>query len=1204
MSSSVNGIISCAEERESVYDWIGAVEFYLKALDALSEQDFSRQGEICKLAGFAYVRAAMQAEDTSEFKKLMGEADVFYQKAMELYGRVPANKGRAWLVHCQAMITYIRHWLATGAAEKQKLIKECWQLTKEALKAFEESDNSVEYAKTYNELSLSAFLEFVSEWDFQTARKIIKEATEAGERAINLLSRTPDKRELTRTYVRTAFYRSAFGYYFAPEMEGKEQARKVGQDFWLKAKDLSEEEAFLELSRIPSAKCDEYGWSMDEMLTNHGKAFDYAKRTRDKFMMGIALDWLLYATGWKAIRTDNPDKKRELFQKALRYAEEVKRLFSPMCFISARADLLWSGAPIIEYNFFVADLETDLKKRRNLLESAVTYESEATNEAEDAGYPTVIEYVHHAVSKAQASLAKMETIRERKKCLLESALQHRKKDIEISEQVHPFIYWDTGVVWNYLADLELELSNLEENMPRRKEMLESAVSHKNRALQLAIKEIQYWENLGELSFFAALGGYQYTCGDLLIHLHILTNDNNYLKEAVKVLVGAADSYRKLTLHSRVAECYWKVARSLDTIGDHLEAAENFKIASKNYASASEKIMQFKEFYQDYAIYMEAWSEIEKARFYHERQEYRSAYEHFEKAATLHENTKRWAYLAPNYRAWTQLECAEDLSRKEQSEEALEAFEEAAQRFIKTKESLRKELRKTEDPGEKQTITEMVTATEPRLEYCRARTYIEEAKILDKKGEHYSSSQKYGSASDSFKKAQEMIESPKDKKEFELIAKLSEAWQEMTSAEADASLTGYLRASRLFEEVKELSLNEKTKMLVLAHSRFCLALAAGTEFIDTRDRELHDKTIHHLESAANYYLKAGFEKASEYAEATELLFDAYIHIDDAKREADPEKKVRLYAMAEKVLQTSAGSFARAEHLEKRDQVSALLETVRQERELALSLNEILHAPSLVSTTSTFATPPPTYEKAVGLDRFEHTDIQANLSMPQEVEVGREFDVRLDLVNVAKNFGLLVRVIGLVPSGFKVVDLPSQYLLQEDSLEIKGKRLDPLKVESIKVSLQATAVGSFNIKPQVIYVDNAGNFRTCKPDQVTLTTYPQLEFEFKNEGARKAFAFLTKAFIDDYMHRRLPLEKSGWKTMMDIVRQGKIPQYSVYGTKGQRGTAIAELERRGIVEARVFSGERGRGGKILKIRVFYEKEIVKRQIDQQVMKNQQK
>jgi hypothetical protein len=43
---------------------------------------------------------------------------------------------------------------------------------------------------------------------------------------------------------------------------------------------------------------------------------------------------------------------------------------------------------------------------------------------------------------------------------------------------------------------------------------------------------------------------------------------------------------------------------------------------------------------------------------------------------------------------------------------------------------------------------------------------------------------------------------------------------------------------------------------------------------------------------------------------------------------------------------------------------------------------------------------------------------------------------------------------------------------------------------------------------------------------------------------------------------------------------------------------ELENRGLVEARVFPKERGRGGKITKVRIFYEKEIIKRRIDQEI------
>lgn len=72
-------------------------------------------------------------------------------------------------------------------------------------------------------------------------------------------------------------------------------------------------------------------------------------------------------------------------------------------------------------------------------------------------------------------------------------------------------------------------------------------------------------------------------------------------------------------------------------------------------------------------------------------------------------------------------------------------------------------------------------------------------------------------------------------------------------------------------------------------------------------------------------------------------------------------------------------------------------------------------------------------------------------------------------------------------------------------------------------------------------------------------------------------------------------------MDIIKSEKVSRSSVYAARGGRGPAISELERRGLVEARVFPGERGRGGKIMKMRIYYEKETVKRYVDQHIMKN---
>lgn len=75
-------------------------------------------------------------------------------------------------------------------------------------------------------------------------------------------------------------------------------------------------------------------------------------------------------------------------------------------------------------------------------------------------------------------------------------------------------------------------------------------------------------------------------------------------------------------------------------------------------------------------------------------------------------------------------------------------------------------------------------------------------------------------------------------------------------------------------------------------------------------------------------------------------------------------------------------------------------------------------------------------------------------------------------------------------------------------------------------------------------------------------------------------------------------------MQIVKDAKITKSSLYGARGRRGPAISELERRGLVEARVFPGERGRGGKIIKARISYDKETVKRYVDKEIMKIKEK
>jgi tetratricopeptide (TPR) repeat protein len=630
------------------------------------------------------------------------------------------------------------------------------------------------------------------------------------------------------------------------------------------------------------------------------------------------------------------------------------------------------------------------------------------------------------------------------------------------------------------------LAQIEESEDKKRHLLEEAVQGMEKCLQICTKDLMEGHAAPLPRNFAVLGWFHDWFGQVLHQLYSLTKDEKLISRSIQVYEDAAKTYQKAGMPSRVAEAYWKAAKLYDVRGEYSRAAGSFEQASRDYGLVSEKIPQLKDFCHDHAVYMQAWSEIEKARYHHARQEYGLAKEHFEKAGVLHKSLRQWSYLASNYSAWAELEQAEELSRKEETEEAVKAFEKAARLFAESERSLQTQRAKIENADEKQMANDMVKATALRCEYCSARIAVEEAKILDKKGDHFSSSEKYSSAVEIFEKISQALDSERERREFRLIISLSRAWEKMTLAEAKSSPTLYLEASQLFEQAEDLSPNEKMKMLILAHSRFCRALEAGTRFVDTRNIDMYTDAIKYLESAGTYYVKAGFPKASEYSEATKLLFDAYVHMDTATRESDPERKAKLYAMAEKVLQTSAGSFLRAEHPEKREQVLGLLEKVKKEHELALSLTEVLHAPAIVSATASFNMPAPTLEEAVGSERFEHADIQANLIVRQkELRVGESVEIEMELVNAGKRPALLIKVNEAIPAGFELVEKSENCRVEDSYIDMKGRRLDPLKAEEVRLTVKPKVQGTFLLKPTILYLDENGKYKSHEPESIILT-----------------------------------------------------------------------------------------------------------------------
>jgi quercetin dioxygenase-like cupin family protein len=124
------------------------------------------------------------------------------------------------------------------------------------------------------------------------------------------------------------------------------------------------------------------------------------------------------------------------------------------------------------------------------------------------------------------------------------------------------------------------------------------------------------------------------------------------------------------------------------------------------------------------------------------------------------------------------------------------------------------------------------------------------------------------------------------------------------------------------------------------------------------------------------------------------------------------------------------------------------------------------------------------------------------------------------------------------------------------------------------------------------------RKLPPYRLTLPEAIERDFEFESKDAKRVFNYLAKQFVSDYMLNNVYAEKAGWCSLPPLMKGLSLKWSSVYGPRGAHGKAITELIRRGLIESRSFPQERGRGGNVTKIRIAYNKEMVKRYIDDTV------
>ena len=312
-------------------------------------------------------------------------------------------------------------------------------------------------------------------------------------------------------------------------------------------------------------------------------------------------------------------------------------------------------------------------------------------------------------------------------------------------------------------------------------------------------------------------------------------------------------------------------------------------------------------------------------------------------------------------------------------------------------------------------------------------------------------------------------------------------------------------------------------------------------------------------------------------------------------------IGLYHLAEKYLDTSANLYEVAGYPAKKNAGVKQLKRIHEELELLLNPFQVLKENPAMSRT--VLTPVSlTLERAVGLEQFEPAKVVGSLTIEQKrPSAGSTFDAELEMVNIGTTSATLVKIEGLAEDGIEIDPANRSERIGDDSIDLRGEKLEYLQTHRETVKLKALSEGAFELRPRLLFVDETESYRSYDFQNVSVTVTEAVPIRIPTVSP--ITSFLAKAFIDDYMIRRLVLEHSGWRSLMNVVEGLRIPKARLYGDSRYGhtfGKPLEDLVKAGIVEYRITPGVRGRGGNVMKIRVSYSQEPVRRLVDEMALK----
>jgi len=696
-------------------------------------------------------------------------------------------------------------------------------------------------------------------------------------------------------------------------------------------------------------------------------------------------------------------------------------------------------------------------------------------------------------------------------------------------------------------------------------------------------------------------------------LYEVTGDTHALVKRLEILQQEKTVFEQSEMTGSVATVEWRIGFVYSLLGDHSAASKSYGLASVFFSRASKNIPQLSDYYLDYSNYMKAWGVIESAKFAHDQEDYLVSGQDYERARNLLQDSKTFAEIAPHYDACSHLEWAENLSRTDSIsdiKQSIKEFLNAADLFSESHEKITRKISLNWYGHDFESSQVIAQASSFRRDYCRARVSVEEARLLYRSGEKSQSIDGYKSALELFEKLSEKCTSVSEGNEIRAIVFSCKAWTKILEAETHASPILYDEAAELFLKVRNLAVRGKASFVSEGNSKYCMALKAMLDYKRGSRIEDYISAKASLEEASAAYANAGFRSPVGWINATERMIDAFVYVNSALKESNPDARVKNFTAAEKLLEMAATIFEAEGYSSRKVEIDNLKRKMKEEKELALSLTEIFTAPSILSSTESFNFPQSVRDEPIGNPEILLSCLQIVVRVPKNFVLGENFEVQIDLINTGREPVFLHRIEEFIPESFQLVKeetATEDYEMEENAVRgrliLNGKRLSPFAVKSLSFHLRGKETSPLEVllSPKVLYSDGKGElFEKSPPAPAILSVNLAIEFEFQSSRSKAIFDYLVKGFINDYMVSKSDPGVSGWRTLRQVIREGKLPFFSVYGRKGGVSSEIGELTRRGLIEKRVSTGERGRGGEVLRIKIAYERDAIKSYVNERVRK----